>query len=110
VAAVGVSYAHLPLGGTTLLAAGARTAMDALGWAFLTALSLAAPVLAVGFLLNLLLGVLGKAMPQLGLLQTGLPAQVGVGLVALLLALPLLVAGFSGLVPITATWIGRLWP
>lgn len=110
VAAVGVSYAHLPLGGATLLAAGARTAVDALGWAFLTALALAAPVLAVGFLLNLLLGVLGKAMPQLGLLQTVLPAQVGVGLVALLLTLPLLVAGFSGLVPHTVTWIGRLWP
>jgi len=109
VGAVAVSYRHLPLGGGAVFAAGAQTAVAALGWSFVAAVGLAAPALAVGFVLNLLLGLLARAVPQINLLQTVLPAQVGAGLLALLVAMPLLLSGFAGLVPQTLDWIGRLW-
>lgn len=44
---------------------------------------LAFPVLAVLFLLDLLLGISGKFMPQLQLLQLSFPLKIGVGLVIL---------------------------
>jgi flagellar biosynthetic protein FliR len=104
------SYRHLPVGSPVLLEGGIRTLVEALGWAFATAVALAAPVLAAGLLINVVLGLVSRAVPQLNVLQGALPAQVLGGLAVLLLAAPLLVAGLSDLVPATARWLGRLWP
>ncbi len=50
-------------------------------------LMLAFPVLAVLFLIDLIMGLSGKFMPQLQLLQLGFPIKIGVGLLLLGLAL-----------------------
>lgn len=110
VIALARSYHQLPVGAAVVLAGGVQTLWAAFAAAFVAAFALAAPVLGVGFLLNVLLGLASRAMPQLNALQSALPAQVLGGLVVLLLATPLLVAGFTDLVPQTAGWIGRLWP
>ena len=109
VAALAVSLRHLPLGAPAFWGGGAHTAVAALGWAFTTAVGIAAPVLAVGVVLNVFLGFIGRAMPQLNLLQLALPAQVLVALGVLLFAMPLVVGAFSHLVPETGRWLGRLW-
>ncbi len=109
VGSVAVSLRHIPVGSTTIFAAGARTAVDALGWSFVTAMGMAAPTLAAAFITSILLGLLGRAMPQLNLLQTVIPAQIVVALLVVLAAMPLLTAAFGGLVPDTVSWIGRLW-
>lgn len=109
IGALGLSYQHIPVGAAVLFSGGASAALAALGWAFVTGLGIAAPVLALGFLLNLLLGVLSRAMPQLNALQSVMPAQVLVGIVAVLLATPVMIAAFGNLVPETLVWVGRLW-
>jgi flagellar biosynthetic protein FliR len=109
VAALALSYRHLPVGAPVLVSGGAATALAALGWAFVTGLAIAAPVLALGLLLNLLLGVLSRAMPQLNALQSVMPAQVLVGILVLLLATPAMIVAFGDLVPQTLDWVGRLW-
>ena len=109
VMALAQSYRHLPVGAAVVVSGGAQAVWSALGAVFTTALALAAPVLGVGFLLNVLLGVASRAMPQLNALQSVLPAQVLGGLLVLLLATTLMVAGFTDLVPQTVSWIGRLW-
>jgi flagellar biosynthetic protein FliR len=53
----------------------------------LRGLMLAFPVLAVLFLVDLILGLSGKFMPQLQLLQLGFPLKIGIGLLLLGLAL-----------------------
>lgn len=49
---------------------------------------LAFPVLAVLFLMDLVLGILGKFMPQLQLLQLSFPLKIAIGMVVLGLLLP----------------------
>jgi len=110
VGAVAVSLRHIPIGGATVFAAGARTAVDALGWSFVTGLGMAAPAMATAFLTSILLGLLSRAMPQLNMLQTVIPAQIVAALLVVLVAMPLLVAAFGALVPDTMNWISRLWP
>jgi flagellar biosynthetic protein FliR len=104
------SYAHLAAGAAADWGAGAGLALQALGWAFVTGIELAAPLLAVGLAVNLVLGLVGRVVPQLGVLQAALPAQILVGLAVLVLALPLSVAVLGQLGARAAGWIGGLWP
>jgi flagellar biosynthetic protein FliR len=105
-----LSYRHLPLGGGGLfLGAGVGVALGALGWAMVASLGVAAPLLGLGFLLNVLLGAASRAMPQMNALQSVLPAQLLLGLGVLVLGLPAIVAGFGQLVPEVLVWVGRLW-
>ncbi len=109
VAVLALSYRHLPLGAPVVLSGGVAVALGALGWAMLGGFGIAAPLLALAFLLNVLLGVISRAMPQLNALQSVMPAQILVALVVLLLALPALLVGFGNLIPEVLTWSGRLW-
>ena len=97
-----LSYRHLALGG-------GEAALGALGWAMVAGLAIAAPLLALGFLLTLLLGAASRAMPQMNALQSVLPAQLLLALGVLLVGLPAVVAGFGRLVPEVLVWVGRLW-
>jgi flagellar biosynthesis protein FliR len=75
-------------------AGGATVGM--LGSMFACALSVAAPVMITLLLVNLALSVLSRAVPQLNAMMVSLPLTIGVGLVALATALPLLAATVAG--------------
>ncbi|MBI3408762.1 MAG: flagellar biosynthetic protein FliR [Planctomycetes bacterium] len=89
------TFEHYPVGGglPTLavpqLVAGA-TAVEEWG------LMLAAPVAFCLFLTTIVLTLLARATPQLNLYTVGFPLRLGVGLIALLLLLPGIVASFVG--------------
>jgi len=108
IGALGLSYRHLPLGGTVIFSGGLATLLQALAWAMVAGLGIAAPLLALGFLLNLLLGALSRAMPQLNALQSVMPAQILTAVLVMLVAMPALIAAFGNLVPETVAWLGRL--
>lgn len=59
----------------------------------LLAIQMAAPVLAVSFVVDAALGVVSKAVPQVHAMIVGMPAKIIVGLIAMSLALPALSAG-----------------
>jgi flagellar biosynthetic protein FliR len=108
IGALALSYRVVPLGGPSPLLAAGGQAFTALGWAFEAAIAMAAPILGVGVVVNLGLGLLGRAAPQLNVLATGLPAQILVGIATLMLALPGIMAVTAQLAPQAAQQIAQL--
>lgn len=89
----------IPIGGAMALE-GFRTSMTVLGTSlFVTGLRFAAPVVAVLLVVNVGLGILARTVPQLNLLMLAFPVQIGLGLLALLLGMPLL-SGIFGSWPL----------
>ncbi|MDA8146720.1 MAG: flagellar biosynthetic protein FliR [Thermaerobacter sp.] len=103
--ALGASFRLLPLGAAHL---GAGTLPLFIGWGadiFTLGLSLAMPVLAVLLILNLALGILSRAVPQLNVFILGMPLQAAFGLLILLVSLP---AMDLALRPVFAGMAGQL--
>ena len=62
---IGRSYRFLPIGGSAAFSAAAETLMTGLDQAMLLAVVLALPALAVGLVVNVVLGLFGRAIPQM---------------------------------------------
>lgn len=88
--AVADSLAIAPLGGSVAIEDGLRSLVDVAGRVFVIALRFAAPIIAVLLIGNVVLGVLGRAAPQMNLLMVAFPVQIGVGLLALSAAIPII--------------------
>jgi len=58
-------------------------------------LKLALPIIVVTFLTYLVLGIIGRVMPQMNVLFTGFPLTIGLGLIVLGFGLPLFAAIFQ---------------
>lgn len=88
VAALAGLYAVLPFGALLPGSEAADWSTRRLAGTFALGLSLALPFVAAGFVYNLALGALSRAMPQLLVALVGVPLLVGLGLGLLWLALP----------------------
>ncbi len=62
---------------------------------FTTGLRFAAPAVAVLLTVNVALGILARTVPQLNMLMVAFPVQIGLGLLALALGMPLLTGVFG---------------
>lgn len=69
--------------------------VDSLPGLFSQALILAFPILGTLFLLQVTMGLFGKAAPQMNLLMLGFPAAIGLAFTIILLILPFLVEAFE---------------
>lgn len=69
-----------------------RTVADA----FVLGVQLSAPFLTVGLIVYLLMGLLGRLMPQVQIFFVAMPLQLGVGQALLLITLPALMLWFLG--------------
>ena len=85
--ALGRSYALLPPGSAHLSHAFTMTAVQACGQVFALGFQIAAPVLSATFLTDIVLGLLGKASPQMPLMLLGTPLKTLLGLTLLFFAL-----------------------
>ncbi len=85
--AIGTSFTYLPPGSAHLSAAFVRTALSAGAAVFTVGLELAAPVLSATFLADLVLGLLGKASPQLPVMLLGPAIKSLLGLCVLVATL-----------------------
>jgi len=65
---------------------------------FAQSLVLAFPILGTLFLLQITMGLFGKAAPQMNLLMLGFPAAIGIAFTLILLILPLLVEAFEAVI------------
>lgn len=61
----------------------------------LLGIQMAAPVLGVSLVVDAALGIMNKAVPQMQIIQVGMPAKIVIGMVALGVGLPALVAGVN---------------
>ena len=82
--AIGDSFTYLPPGSAHLSPAFVRTALGAGAAVFSIGLQLAAPVLSATFLADLVLGLLGKASPQLPVMLLGPAIKSMLGILVLI--------------------------
>ena len=63
---------------------------------FSVALRIASPVVAAVFLADVALASYARAVPQMNVIIAGMPLKLGVGIVGMLVALPVLVSSSQG--------------
>jgi flagellar biosynthetic protein FliR len=95
---LGASLAAAPLGSGPGLSAPALT--QATAGLIAAAVRIAAPIVGAVLLADFALGLLTRAAPQMNLLAIGFPVKLAVGLIATLLALPLLADAERGLLSV----------
>jgi flagellar biosynthetic protein FliR len=91
------SFRTVPPDATLALAAGAMALVQWGSMIIQAAVQLSLPLIAALLITNAALAVLTRASPQLNIFAIGFPLTLGVGFIALLLALPYMVPGFERL-------------
>lgn len=82
-------------------------AVQLLGQILLLGIQIAAPVAAVGFIIDAALGFINKSVPQFPAMIVGMPAKIIMGLLTLSLALPAMVGGVQAGVDLAAEALWR---
>lgn len=83
------SFAMIPPLTVSLSGATSSVLMDFFSKMLILSIKFSAPVMAMNFFLNVMLGVLGRTAPQMNIFVLGLPIQIAGGLVAIALATPI---------------------
>lgn len=86
------SYALVPIGQATVSNTLTQSVVGMGADLFLIGFKVAAPVLAALFMTTVALGILNRAVPQMNVFVVGMPIQLGVGLIMLVVVLPLFVS------------------
>ncbi|HOX05733.1 MAG TPA: flagellar biosynthetic protein FliR [Planctomycetota bacterium] len=87
VEAVARSYEVVPLTGMTISWKVLGLLVNEFGFLWTISLELAAPVIASGLLANLILGIVGRTVPQMNIFIIGFPIRIGLGFGVLLLTI-----------------------
>jgi flagellar biosynthetic protein FliR len=90
------SFRAIPLGAQIDVAGGARAMAGSATILFITGLRMAAPVVGAVLTLNIALGVLSRAAPQLQVLSVAFSLQTGLGLLVLGGSMPFVAAMLAG--------------
>jgi flagellar biosynthetic protein FliR len=102
------SFELVPLGGGPHLNLLSSQIVLAVGRMMIVGVQIAAPVVAAGIITNITLGFLVRAFPQANIFAVGLPIQLIVGLVSILLTLPAFLYFFSDRMNETLNWMNLL--
>ena len=92
------SYRLLPAGAFSFGAWRAQNVALFMGYGLATAAALALPVVLVLLLVQVVTGLIARSAPALNLVALGLPAGVLAGIAALIIALPVMVHQFKGVI------------
>ncbi|MEM1196384.1 MAG: flagellar biosynthetic protein FliR [Pseudomonadota bacterium] len=95
------SYRILPAGSFAFGPEAAQNIIVFMGYGLATAAAIALPVVLVLLLVQLVTGVISRSAPALNLFALGLPAGTLAGIIALLVALPILLEQFERLLEAT---------
>lgn len=91
------SFQIAPVGQVVMNASVANGVLDLFAAIFLIALKISMPVVAAVFLADIALAIASKVVPQMNVLIVGFPLKLGVGLFALIIALPVIMGASKGL-------------
>jgi flagellar biosynthesis protein FliR len=91
------SYDVVPLGGFTMGAAAVDRLLHMVAMLFVIGLKCAAPIMVASFLMNLALAVLARVSPQVNVFIISFPIKIGVGMLVLMAAAPMLIYAFKNL-------------
>jgi flagellar biosynthetic protein FliR len=92
------SYRLLPAGEFSFGAWRAQSVVMFMGYGLATAAAIALPVVLVLLLVQVVTGLIARSAPSLNLFALGLPAGVLAGIAALIIALPVMVHQFKGVI------------
>ena len=92
------SYRLLPAGAFSFGAWRAQNVALFMGYGFATAAAIALPVVLLLLLVQVVTGLIARSAPSLNLFALGLPAGVLAGIAALIIALPVMVHQFKGVI------------
>jgi flagellar biosynthesis protein FliR len=95
---VPLSLKALELGGLSNMGAIAQSVM-------VMGVKLSAPVLVSIFCMNVAMGIIGRAVPQINVLVTSMPVNIMVGLFVLIISIPLMLTGMGELLNETITGV-----
>jgi flagellar biosynthetic protein FliR len=91
------SFDVVPLSSVGISLNGFKDASLVVGDIVLLGIKMAAPVFASIFFMNIALGLLSRAAPQINILVTSLAVNVMIGVIVMILALPLVTESMAGL-------------
>lgn len=91
------TFEVLPVDGTLDLAATATTLTESLTRLFLSALQIAGPLIGISFLADVALGLMTRVAPALNAFSLGFPIKIGLTLILIALAVPMLPPAVIGL-------------
>lgn len=83
------SYEFIPIGKFILNEEVAFSLINILSKTFATGFKLAAPIIGIIFLMDLLLGILARTMPQMNVFVVGMPLKILVGLLIVSVSIPI---------------------
>lgn len=92
------SFRVIPLGPALLSASSFREIGSLVQEVMIFGIKISAPVIFAILLVNFVMGILGKAVPQINILVTTLSVNIAVGLVVLIVALPVIVSEMPNLI------------
>ena len=93
IAGLADSLRIIPVAQLSLNPAAAGGVLNLFGAFFAVAIRIAAPVLAALFLADIALAIVARAAPQINVLFVGLPIKMGVAMVGMAVAMPVIMAG-----------------
>ncbi|MEL7198196.1 MAG: flagellar biosynthetic protein FliR [Pseudomonadota bacterium] len=94
------SYRILPVGAFAFGEFRARAIVEFMGYGFALAAAIGFPVVLVLLVTQLVTGMISRSAPALNLFALGLPAGVFAGIAALILAIPIVIEQFVGLLEV----------
>lgn len=103
------SYRLMPMLGESSIPALQNGIVGLVAQTSLLGLQIAAPVMAVGIIVDAALGLINKAVPQMPVMLVGMPAKLGLGLVALGVGLPAMVASVSGATDLASQTLSQVF-
>lgn len=83
------SYDYVPIGKLTLSPAMVTQFIDIIGKLFVLGFKIGSPVIVTIILVDVLLGILAKTMPQMNIFAVGMPLKIIVGLALIIITLPI---------------------
>jgi len=90
------SFKLVPVGSMSMNPLVASGMLDIFATLFAVALRIASPVVAAVFLADVALAIMCRAVPQMNVIIAGMPLKLGVGMVGMLVAIPVLVTSSQG--------------
>lgn len=83
---------RVPVGHVAISTDIATVAVEVFSLSFVLAVMVAMPVLAAGIIMEIVMGVLIRTVPQMNMFVVGIPVKIAVGLIVLMVSIPVFVA------------------
>ncbi|AGY82332.1 flagellar biosynthetic protein FliR [Carnobacterium inhibens] len=101
------SFQYMPISSTNIGSFGVEGMMKLLGIIFELAFNLAAPMIIVALLTEVILGLISRSVPQINVLILGMPLKIVASFVIMLILLPTLIKNIQEILPLMVKYMNE---